>query len=232
MPSQFFGLNIGMKSLNAFQAAISATANNIANVQTEGYSRQTAKLQSSEAMRVHATYGSAGTGVDVVEIKQERDIYYDEQYWKNQSSVGYFEKRLYYINQIEATLADDSVQEGFSTIFNKVFNALDTLNGGNASDESMRNQFIHQMQALCTYFNSVSTSLTDLQKDCNEEILNATSAAGSSNSTTVCSVTPTRPCLKSLVPTRVTILSTRRTASQIWHHCLITCRKTRHSQRL
>ena len=140
MPSQFFGLNIGMKSLNAFQAAISATANNISNVQTEGYSRQVAKIQSSEAMRVHATYGSAGTGVDVVEIKQERNLYYDEQYWKNQSSVGYFEKRLYYINQIEATLADDSVQEGFSTIFNKVFNSLDRLNGGNASDESMRNE--------------------------------------------------------------------------------------------
>lgn len=174
MPSQFFGLNIGMKSLNAFQAMISTTANNIANVQTEGYSRQTAKVQSSEAMRVHATYGSAGTGVDVLEIKQERDIYYDEQYWKNQSSVGYFEKRLYYIDQIEAILADDSVQEGFSTIFNKVFNSLDRLNGGNASDESMRNQFIHQMQGLCTYFNSVSTALTELQKDCNEEILNAT----------------------------------------------------------
>ena len=173
MPSQFFGLNIGMKSLSAFQAAITTTANNIANVQTEGYSRQVTKLQSGEAIRVHATYGSVGTGVDAIEIKQERDLYYDSQYWENYASVGYFEQKLYYINQIESNFADDGVQEGFSTIFNQVFNSLDRLNGGNASDESMRNQFIHQAQGLCTYFNSISTALKELQKDCNQEIFNA-----------------------------------------------------------
>ena len=95
MPSQFFGLNIGMNALSAFQAAISTTANNIANVQTEGYSRQTTTLQSSTALRVYATYGSAGTGVEATEIKQERDLYYDTKYWENQASVGYFEQKLY-----------------------------------------------------------------------------------------------------------------------------------------
>ena len=174
MPSQFFGLNIGMNALSAFQAAISTTANNIANVQTEGYSRQTTTLQSSTALRVYAKYGSAGTGVEATEIKQERDLYYDTKYWENQASVGYFEQKLYYLDQVEHIFADDGVQEGFSTIFNSVFNSLDTLNGGNASDRSVRNQFIHNTQSLCTYFNSVSIALTELQKDCNEEILNTT----------------------------------------------------------
>ncbi len=174
MPSQFFGLNIGMNALSAFQAAISTTANNIANVQTEGYSRQTTTLQASAALRVYAKYGSTGTGVEATEIKQERDLYYDTKYWENQSSIGYFEQKLYYLNQVENIFADDGVQEGFSTIFNRVFNSLDTLNGGNAHDESVRNQFIHDAQSLCTYFNSVAGALTELQKDCNEEILNAT----------------------------------------------------------
>lgn len=174
MPSQFFGLNIGMNALSAFQAAITTTTNNISNVQTEGYSRQVTKLEATQALRVYATYGSAGTGVQATEIKQERDLYYDAKYWENQSSVGYFEQKLYYLNQVENIFTDDGVQEGFSTIFNRVFNALDSLNGGNASDESVRNQFIHNAQSLCTYFNSVSAALTELQKDCNEEILNAT----------------------------------------------------------
>ena len=39
---------------------------------------------------------------------------------------------------LAVTFSDDGVQEGFSTIFAKMFNGLDTLHGDNASDESLR----------------------------------------------------------------------------------------------
>lgn len=170
MPSQFFGLNIGASGLAAFQASINTTANNISNVQTEGYSRQETTLEATAPLRVYAKYGSTGTGVAATAIKQQRDVYYDTKYWENNSSLGYFEQKLYYLAQIEEVFADDGVQQGFASIFSKMFNGLDTLNGGNASDESVRNQFIHQAQTLCTYFNSVADSLRETQKDCNEEI--------------------------------------------------------------
>ncbi len=170
MPSQFFGLNIGASGLSAFQASINTTANNISNVQTEGYSRQETTLAATNPIRAYAKYGSIGTGVAATEIKQQRDIYYDTKYWENQSSYGYFEQKLYYLGQIENVFTDDVAQQGFSTIFANMFNGLDTLNGGNASDESVRNQFIHQAQTLCTYFNSVSDSLKEVQIDCNDEI--------------------------------------------------------------
>ena len=57
-----------------------------------------------------------------------------------------------------------------------VVNALDTLNGGNASDNSVRNQFIYRADNLCTYFNSVADSLQSLQKDLNEEIYSSVSS--------------------------------------------------------
>lgn len=170
MPSQFSGLNIGASALFAYQASINTTANNIANVQTEGYSRQETQLGATAPLRVYAKYGSTGTGVEALSIKQVRDIYYDKKYWENKSSLGYFEQKLYYLGQVENVFADDGVQEGFSTIFSKMFNGLDTLNGGNASDKSVRNQFIYQAQNLCTYFNSVADALRETQKDCNEEI--------------------------------------------------------------
>lgn len=177
--SHFLGLNISASALFAYQAAINTTANNLANVQTEGYTRQTTTLEATAPTRMHAKYGSSGTGVQATEIKQERDIYYDTKYWGNNASQGYFEQRLYYLQQVETVFTDDGIQEGFSTIFSEMFNGLDTLNGGNASDESVRNQFIHQAQSLCTYFNAVSDSLTELQKDTNEEILNDTSEINS-----------------------------------------------------
>lgn len=170
MPSQFFGLNIGASGLAAFQASINTTANNISNVSTEGYSRQETTLEATAPLRVYAKYGSAGTGVAATAIMQQRDLYYDTKYWENNSSLGYFEQKLYYLSQVENVFTDDGVQQGFSSIFSKMFNGLDTLNGGNASDESVRNQFIHQAQTLCTYFNSVADSLRETQKDCNEEI--------------------------------------------------------------
>lgn len=171
MPSQFFGLHIGASGLAAYQASINTAANNISNVKTDGYSRQETTLEATSPLRVYAKYGSTGTGVAATAVRQQRDIYYDTKYWQNNSSLGYFEQKLYYLSQIESVFTDDNnVQEGFASIFSKMFNGLETLNGGNANDESVRNQFIHQAQTLCTYFNSVADSLRETQKDCNEEI--------------------------------------------------------------
>ena len=80
MPSTFFGLNIGASALSAFQASVNTTANNISNVQTEGYTRQTTTLESNQALRITAKYGSMGTGVSATKITQERDLYYDTKY--------------------------------------------------------------------------------------------------------------------------------------------------------
>ncbi len=175
MPSQFFGLNIAASGLSAYQAAINTTANNVSNVQKEGYSRQETTLEASAALRVYATYGSTGTGIVATEIKQQRDLYYDSKYWENNAKLGYFDQKLYYLNQVEEYFEDNGVDMGFSTIFASMFNGLDTLNGGNASDASVRNQFIYRADNLCTYFNSVANSLQSLQKDLNEEIYSCVS---------------------------------------------------------
>jgi flagellar hook-associated protein 1 FlgK len=164
------GLNIAASGLSAFQTSINTTANNISNAQTTGYSRQTATLEATEALRVTARYGSVGTGVAVTEVTQERDLYYDDRYWNNNSSLGLYQSKLYYLNQIQDYFKDDDTQNGFSTLFNKMFNNLETLISSGAEEQSVRNQFINSAQNLCTYFNSLSTSLTSLQSDVNEEI--------------------------------------------------------------
>ena len=169
MPSQFFGLNIGASALSSFQTSVNTTANNIANVQTKGYTRQTTTLQSTDPIRVYSRYGSTGTGVTATAITQERNLYYDTKYWQNSSSKGYYEQKLYYLYQVEDVIKDDSTQTGFTSIFSKMFAGLDTLKT-KGEEVSVRNQFIHQAQSLCTYFNELSTNLTQMQEDANEEI--------------------------------------------------------------
>lgn len=171
MASTFFGLNIGSSALSSFQVAINTTTNNIANVRTTGYTRQTATLNASEALRVNARYGSTGTGVTVTSITQQRDLYYDNKYWENNSSYGRYEQRLYYLDQIQNYFKDDASVKGFASVFSDMFSSLDTLKT-KASDLTVRNQFISKSQSLCTYFNQMYQDLSDLQDDCNEEIKN------------------------------------------------------------
>lgn len=169
MPSTFFGLTIASSGMNAYQVALNTTANNISNVQTKGYTRQQSNRVASDALRVYAKYGSTGTGVTTTSIKQIRNEYYDQKYWYNQSSVGLYETRLNYLQQIENQYLDDDTAKGFSTILNKMFNSLDTLKN-NASDVNVRQQFIGDAQNLATYFNSVASGLSEIQGSTNDEI--------------------------------------------------------------
>ena len=167
--SQFFGLNIASSALAAFQASVNTTANNVSNVQTKGYSKQVANLQATGALRVNAKYGTTGTGVEATSITQLRDSYYDTKYWNNNSSLGLYEKKLYYMEQIEMYYTDDDTERGFSTLLNTMFNDLNSVQD-NAGDLNIRKQFISTTQSLTSYFNSVANSLGELQASVNNEI--------------------------------------------------------------
>ena len=119
MPSQFFGLNIAYKGLLASNAALNTTYNNISNEQTEGYSRQKAVQQASNAIRVYQTYGCAGSGVDTIAIERVRDEFYDRKYWNANTSLGEYNMKQYYMAQLETYFTDSSTVPGFNTIFNQ-----------------------------------------------------------------------------------------------------------------
>ncbi|MDD6193277.1 MAG: flagellar hook-associated protein FlgK [Lachnospiraceae bacterium] len=173
MPSSFFGLNVAYTGLNAAQASINTTANNISNVQTKGYSKQTVNLSAAASLRAYQRFGSTGTGVSVDSVTQVRDEYYDTKFWNNQAGLGLYEKKLYYMEQIQNYYTDGSLSAtsnaGFTTIFSKMFNALDNLKT-KAGDSASRNEFISDAQELCTYFNSTAQRMQDLQSSINDEI--------------------------------------------------------------
>ena len=169
MASTFFGLHVGYSGLNAFQASINTTANNISNVQTDGYSRQQVNLTSSSAMRVYQKYGSTGTGVTAESVTQIRDEYYDQKYWYTNPAKGYYDRKVYYLDQIETYYTDSAANPGFSSVLGKMFNTLDSVKKS-AGDTSIRNEFVSNSDKLCTYFSSTATSLQELQSTINDEV--------------------------------------------------------------
>ncbi len=178
MPSQFFGLNISYTGLTAANAALNTTANNISNVETEGYSRQKTVQEASNALRTFTTYGCAGAGVDTIAIERIRDEFYDAKYWNNREKLGEAEVKSYYMKSVENYFNDTDMVKGFNTSFNLMFNALEELSK-NAGAVSTKSQFVMYAQSLCDYFNSVSNQLTELQKDVNTEIKDCVSTINS-----------------------------------------------------
>lgn len=170
MASQFFGLNIAYKGLLASNAALNTTSNNIANVQTEGYSRQQVVQQASDAIRVFQTYGCAGAGVDTIAIERVRDEFYDTKYWNNNALVGEYSAKEYYMTQIETYFEDDGIASGFKTIFDRMMvTGLEELLK-NPNNESTKAQFVGSADALTEYFNNLAGNMEALQKDVNKEI--------------------------------------------------------------
>lgn len=169
MPSQFFGLNIAYTGLLNSNAAINTTANNIANAETEGYSRQQVNSQAAEALRVWTTYGCAGAGVDTLSIERIHDEFYDSKYWHNNTKAGEYAMKEYYMLQIEDYFKDDSTIEGFTTVFQKMMDGMAEMQKNPASD-STRAQFIGLAGNTCEYFRSMANSMEQVQKDANSEL--------------------------------------------------------------
>lgn len=170
MPSQFFGLNIAYTGLLASNAALNTTANNIANVQTEGYSRQQVNQQAANALRVFQTYGCAGAGVETIAIERVRDEFYDGRYWDNNAKVGEYSQKQYYMTQIETYFDDNGKNAGFKTVFDQLMaTGMQELLKDPDSDTA-KSQFVGYAGALAEYFNGLAGNLQKLQKDVNQEI--------------------------------------------------------------
>ena len=170
MPSQFFGLNIAYTGLLASNAALNTTSNNIANVQTEGYSRQQVKQQAANPLRVFQTYGCAGAGVETIAIERVRDEFYDGRYWDNNAKVGEYGQKQYYMTQIENYFDDNGKNAGFKTVFDQLMTTGLQELMKNPNDATAKSQFVGYAGALAEYFNGVAANLQKLQKDANQEI--------------------------------------------------------------
>lgn len=168
MPSTFFGLTIGTSGLYTYQAALNTTAHNIANADTEGYSRQQVVQSATTPLSSRNTYGMIGTGVNVDEIKQIRDFYYDVKFWSNKSMCGEYDAKDYYMKNIENYISETNAN-GINTAFDEFSNMLQSLSTDGAN-LTMRTALTRYGTTFTDYLNNLSTSLSFVQSEINTEI--------------------------------------------------------------
>ncbi|WP_182101612.1 flagellar hook-associated protein FlgK [Niallia taxi] len=93
MISTFHGIELAKRTLFAQQTAINTTGHNIANANTEGYSRQTVNFSTMNpmeppGMNKSTMPGQLGQGVTVDSIQRARDTFIDAQYRNESQTMG------------------------------------------------------------------------------------------------------------------------------------------------
>ncbi|MDP3708532.1 MAG: flagellar hook-associated protein FlgK [Polaromonas sp.] len=164
--SMFF---TGLSGLNAAQAALVTTGHNTANVNTAGYSRQTAQVASSGGI-YSPSVGFFGSGAKVTDVTRSYDQYLASQLNQaqslNQSLTTYYTQ----ISQIDNLLANQTagLAPQLQTLFTNVQAVANT-----PADPSARQQLISSSQALANQFRSMDQYLGSLNANVNDQVIGA-----------------------------------------------------------
>src|SRR5690606_26992148 len=86
MGTLFSALNIGRAGLQAAQVQLDVTANNISNVNKEGYSRQRVNL--ATRLPNFKPYGALGRGPGIEGVERLRESFFDKVYRQQVPGLG------------------------------------------------------------------------------------------------------------------------------------------------
>ncbi len=170
MPSTFGSLEISKTGMMTYNAAIQTTAHNIANIETKGYSRQTANYEALVANKSSATV--QGFGVGVVDVTRERNEYYDNKYIHTQSSYIKYETDKYYLNSLQDLICGNVTSDDKSRImdaFDDFYSSLSNL-VGNPNNLTIRTESATRAQTFAEYVKNMGESMKQLQDEANVEI--------------------------------------------------------------
>ncbi|WP_166243625.1 flagellar hook-associated protein FlgK [Paenibacillus turpanensis] len=186
MRSTFHNLETAKRSLFTQQAALSTTGNNIANSNTEGYSRQTVNMVASRPMEAVGLMrsnapGQIGTGVEYSSITRVREQFLDAQFRNENKTYGSWSIQLDTLEKLE-TIVNEPSEAGLNKVIDKFWKAWHDLSES-PEDITARKLVRETAAALTDAFNQTSKQLEDLKTDISENIEVKTSQINTITST-------------------------------------------------
>lgn len=198
MRPTFLAFQTASRAMAASQSLIDVTGNNIANVNTDGYSRQRVDLASISNSGYTEKYtvpgASVGLGVNVSGIGQIRDPFLDARYRAQAAETGQYDTLLEGLSDLE-NVFDEAENDGLKTEMLNFINQLHTLEDTPSSQdialvvrtaaqkvteiinvyanqtESVRNQQIYDLSnvVIGTDFNTLVKNIADLNTQIRDE---------------------------------------------------------------
>ncbi len=169
-------LNIGKSAVFANQAAINVTGNNIANVNTPGYTRQEAILRIATPI-VPVAGGYLGIGVSVSSIERRYDRFISGQLLGQEQNYGKSSTMNQVLGQVEQVFNGNG-GAGLSSALNAFFDAWQSLST-NPGDTAQRTVLISDANNFVAAAKQMESSILGTLKEINKAV---SDAAGQVNS--------------------------------------------------
>lgn len=182
MTSTFHGIETAKRSLASQMAALNTTGHNIANTNTEGYSRQKVSLTAASAMAPYGLIrstesGQLGSGVEATSINRIRDSYLDTQYRYENGSLGSLEIQYDTLSKLETVISEPS-DTGLQTVINNFWDAWSDVSV-DPSSATTRKVLTEAALSLTDALNQASKQMDVLSTDLTNSIeLKATEING------------------------------------------------------
>ena len=154
-------LNIGQSALNASQAWISVTGNNLANADTEGYSRQ--YVDQRDAGGLTAKPGAQGLGVNAQQIMRFFDSFLERSYVRQATNSARWDEQDTIMTSLE-NIFNESNRAGLSSSLNKFFTAWQDL-PLRPEDAATRESLLSYADNLSDMFGSTMDGIKAIQKE-------------------------------------------------------------------
>jgi flagellar hook-associated protein FlgK len=158
-------LGIASNGIGAYQRALSTVANNISNVNTEGYSRQDVVLKDTAPKKMASMY--VGTGVMLSNIKRQFDAFAESNLRNSTSDLASQKPMVDYAKRVMDIMGDKSI--GLSSAFDDFFAAAGALSADPASTVQ-RTSFLRSADGVASRFGELNSQLNLIATETSEGI--------------------------------------------------------------
>lgn len=161
----------GLSGLKVSQQALNTTSNNIANINTPGFTRQEAVVTS----RSSGSGGlAAGTGAQLADIRRIANDFANASLRRSTSDSGYASKLEELVGRSENIVGSDSlsIAKGLDGFFASLNSATET-----PQSTATRQQIISESKAIASRFNQIGSSLSLQDQQITNEVQSTLSVA-------------------------------------------------------
>lgn len=155
-------LNNALTGLQVNQRTMALISNNIANANTEGYSRQVVNLES-------VTYDGIGGGVRIADITRKVDEYLQLSVYRQTSSVGMSGVISDYYDSLQTLLGDPSLDNSIDQHIENFFNDLQQM-AETPERSSTRAAVIASGQAMAREISQLALGLEQLRFQADDDL--------------------------------------------------------------
>ncbi|MGE3609629.1 MAG: flagellar hook-associated protein FlgK [Bacteriovoracaceae bacterium] len=162
-------LNIGKSGLFTAKQSMSTTSHNIANANTDGFSRQ--EVRSETGISLGEADYVIGTGVEIQSIRRSHDELVEKKLNTSITNHKFNEERTLQLGHVEE-IFNEINSEGMNKVLNRFFNSFRELSN-QPENETVRNVLKENAKIVVGDFHRIQSSLDDVRSSLNRKVANS-----------------------------------------------------------